>query len=535
MGYLKKPVEKEKRASAQRLMKSQQLVRTPGENDDGDVLRPSPVHQLEPHSSAVDVTDQPHSSGQQLCSAFSADCQPVQLTSEDSSHPAQHVYSRRRLQSLSQGQATPEDQQSSPVPSLPVASSDSGSLSQERKPINICKRCNVSQWQKKEISLPIGRKGKTLRLSPCRCLTLFCSPVLSRPSHNPLPSTAFRGRRGCHELSTCSAWPSSSSLVWFVHLSHTGFKTSLPAAVGSALSSDGISTDNAGGWTPSRRIHGHLCYLPFFTEEPPSYKRVFRLVVKKIQELFEEEHQGYYYIKNTRRDELAATPKISKTIEKDASKISAVKSKEHGRASSSQKWEIGEKDAAKATTNKKEVLATSQKSKENYSSNVSAKVTKARERGAEESSSKDKKPAATFRKVDNKQKKKEETCSINQTEFGKGISKGFVSEEKSDNGPNPTSSSESKTSQDRHWNRPKNQAKASDLETANVSDLETISINTQTFVEGAPSSLMPLQDLAEQNGFISGIVGRMKWYEALVDIASVPGMRLGRSRSGRLA
>lgn len=84
-------------------------------------------------------------------------------------------------------------------------------------------------------------------------------------------------------------------------------------------------------------------------------------MVKKIQELFEEEHQGYYYKKNTRRDELAATPKISKTIEKDASKISAVKSKEHGRASSSQKLEIGEKDAAKATTNKKEVLATSQK------------------------------------------------------------------------------------------------------------------------------------------------------------------------------
>ncbi|KAH0710377.1 hypothetical protein KY290_029634 [Solanum tuberosum] len=59
---------------------------------------------------------------QQLCSAFSADCQPVQLTSEDSCHPAQHVYSRRRLQPLSQGQATPEDQQSSPVASLPVAS-----------------------------------------------------------------------------------------------------------------------------------------------------------------------------------------------------------------------------------------------------------------------------------------------------------------------------------------------------------------------------------------------------------------------------
>ena len=29
--------------------------------------------------------------------------------------------------------------------------------------------------------------------------------------------------------------------------------------------------------------------------------------------------------------------------------------------------------------------------------------------------------------------------------------------------------------------------------------------------------------------------GRTKWDEALVDIASVPGRRLGRSRSGRLA
>nr|GFA45343.1 hypothetical protein [Tanacetum cinerariifolium] len=36
-----------------------------------------------------------------------SDCQPVQLTSEDSSHRAQHVYSRQRLQSLSQGQTTP--------------------------------------------------------------------------------------------------------------------------------------------------------------------------------------------------------------------------------------------------------------------------------------------------------------------------------------------------------------------------------------------------------------------------------------------
>lgn len=71
------------------------------------------------HSSAVDVTDQPHSSGQQPCPASSADCQPVQLTPEDSSHPAQHVYSRRRLHFVSQGKTTPEDQQSSPVASLP--------------------------------------------------------------------------------------------------------------------------------------------------------------------------------------------------------------------------------------------------------------------------------------------------------------------------------------------------------------------------------------------------------------------------------
>lgn len=85
-------------------------------------MRPSPVHQLEPHSSAVDVTDQPHSSSQQLCPASSADCQPVQLTSEDSSHPAQHVSSRRRV---SQAKTTPEDRQSSP--------SDSGSLSQVRR------------------------------------------------------------------------------------------------------------------------------------------------------------------------------------------------------------------------------------------------------------------------------------------------------------------------------------------------------------------------------------------------------------------
>uniref|UniRef100_A0A2N9FRH9 Reverse transcriptase Ty1/copia-type domain-containing protein n=1 Tax=Fagus sylvatica TaxID=28930 RepID=A0A2N9FRH9_FAGSY len=119
------------------------FLRTPGENGDGDVLRPSPVHQLEPHSSAVDVTDQPHSSGQQLCPASSADCQPVQLTSEDSSHPAQHVYSRRRLHYVSQAKTTPEDQQSSPVASLPVASSDSGSLSQGKHLPQVAKMTTI--------------------------------------------------------------------------------------------------------------------------------------------------------------------------------------------------------------------------------------------------------------------------------------------------------------------------------------------------------------------------------------------------------
>ncbi|KAL0329113.1 UNVERIFIED_CONTAM: hypothetical protein Sradi_4898000 [Sesamum radiatum] len=125
----------------------------------------------------------------------------------------------------------------------------------------------VSQWQKKEISLPIGRKGKTLRLSPCRCLTLFCSPVLSRPSHNRFPR--LPSEVGGVVMNCPHVQPGPQALLWFdlstFHI--RGFKTSLPAAVGSALSSDGISTDNAGGWTPSRRIHGHLCYLPFFTEE----------------------------------------------------------------------------------------------------------------------------------------------------------------------------------------------------------------------------------------------------------------------------
>lgn len=134
-------------------------------------MRPSPVHQLEPHSSAVDVTDQPHSSGQQLCSASSADCQPVQLTSEDSSHPAQHLYSRRRLQSVSQGQTTSEDQQSSPV-----ASSDSGSLSQVRR------SSQVSYPVEGFLSYLMSRFPQNIELTSCQFNLLMNLNHLLKPS-----------------------------------------------------------------------------------------------------------------------------------------------------------------------------------------------------------------------------------------------------------------------------------------------------------------------------------------------------------------
>lgn len=134
-------------------------------------MRPSPVHQLEPHSSAVDVTDQPHSSGQQLCSASDADCQPVQLTSEDSSHPAQHLYSRRRLQSVSQGQTTSEDQQSSPV-----ASSDSGSLSQVRR------SSQVSYPVEGFLSYLMNRFPQNIELTPCQFNLLMNLNHLLKPS-----------------------------------------------------------------------------------------------------------------------------------------------------------------------------------------------------------------------------------------------------------------------------------------------------------------------------------------------------------------
>ena len=134
-------------------------------------MRPSPVHQLEPHSSAVDVTDQPHSSGQQPCPTSSADCQPVQLTSEDSSHPAQHVYSRRRLHYVSQTKTTPEDPQSSPV-----ASSYSGSLSQVRR------SSQVSYPVEGFLSYLMNRFPQNIELTSCQFNFLMNLNHLLKPS-----------------------------------------------------------------------------------------------------------------------------------------------------------------------------------------------------------------------------------------------------------------------------------------------------------------------------------------------------------------
>ncbi|KAK4412045.1 hypothetical protein Salat_2976000 [Sesamum alatum] len=66
---------------------------------------------------------------------------------------------------------------------------------------------------KKEISLPIGRKGKTLRLSPCRCLTLFCSPVLSRPSITRFPR--LPSEVGGVVMNCPHVQPGPQALLWF--------------------------------------------------------------------------------------------------------------------------------------------------------------------------------------------------------------------------------------------------------------------------------------------------------------------------------
>ena len=103
--------------------------------------------------------------------ASSADCQPVQLTSEDSSHPAQHVYSRRRLHYVSQANTTPEDQQSSPV-----ASSDSGSLSQVRR------SSQVSYPVEGFLSYLMNRFPQNIELTSCQFNLLMNLNHLLKPS-----------------------------------------------------------------------------------------------------------------------------------------------------------------------------------------------------------------------------------------------------------------------------------------------------------------------------------------------------------------
>jgi len=108
---------------------------------------------------------------QASCPASSADCQPVQLTSEDSSHPAQHVYSRRRLHYVSQTKTTPEDPQSSPV-----ASSYSGSLSQVRR------SSQVSYPVEGFLSYLMNRFPQNIELTSCQFNLLLNLNHLLKPS-----------------------------------------------------------------------------------------------------------------------------------------------------------------------------------------------------------------------------------------------------------------------------------------------------------------------------------------------------------------
>lgn len=126
----------------------------------------------------------------------------------------------------------------------------------------------LSRWQKKQISLPIGRKGRVNNLFlPIDVWPDFSPRALAAHPITCFPRLPSEKRRGCLELSTLDASPSTSSLGWFGHLSHTGFKTSLPSAVGSSLSSDGISTDNAD------RVDGHLAEESTDTSATCLYRR----------------------------------------------------------------------------------------------------------------------------------------------------------------------------------------------------------------------------------------------------------------------
>ena len=98
------------------------------------------------------------------------------MTSEDSSHPEQHVYSRRRLHYVSQAKITPEDPQSSPVASLPVASSDSGSLSQVRR------SSQVSYPVEGFLSYLMNRFPQNIELTSCQFNLLMNLNHLLKPS-----------------------------------------------------------------------------------------------------------------------------------------------------------------------------------------------------------------------------------------------------------------------------------------------------------------------------------------------------------------
>jgi hypothetical protein len=74
-----------------------------------------------------------------------------------------------------------EKQRGHPFPKL-VRSPDS-----ERRKLSC-----LAMAEERDIIANREERKSNLPLSPYRSLTRFCSPGLSSPPHNPLPSTAFR-------------------------------------------------------------------------------------------------------------------------------------------------------------------------------------------------------------------------------------------------------------------------------------------------------------------------------------------------------
>lgn len=74
----------------------------------------------------------------------------------------------------------------------------------------------LSRWQKKQISLPIGRKGRVNNLFlPIDVWPDFSPRALAAHPITCFPRLPSEKRRGCLELSTLDASPSTSSLGWF--------------------------------------------------------------------------------------------------------------------------------------------------------------------------------------------------------------------------------------------------------------------------------------------------------------------------------